>query len=92
MATKLAQFCACFLPGSLVDRARIILACLDGKEIQQVARDTGASIPTVSKWRRRFALLAIRRLDAMSDRFGRGPDIKAAGADLTKFVTRSAKQ
>jgi transposase len=39
----------------MVERARIILACLDGKEIQQVARDTGASIPTVSKWRRRFA-------------------------------------
>jgi transposase len=39
----------------MVERAQIILACLDGKEIQQVARDTGASIPTVSKWRRRFA-------------------------------------
>lgn len=39
----------------MVERARIILACLDGKEIQQVARATGASIPTVSKWRRRFA-------------------------------------
>lgn len=39
----------------MVERARIVLGCLDGKEIQQVARDTGASIPTVSKWRRRFA-------------------------------------
>jgi transposase len=39
----------------MVERARIILACLDGKEIQQVAREIGASIPTVSKWRRRFA-------------------------------------
>jgi transposase len=39
----------------MVERARIILACLEGKEIQQVAHDVGASIPTVSKWRRRFA-------------------------------------
>jgi transposase len=38
----------------MVERARIILACLEGKEIQQVARDLGTSIPTVSKWRRRF--------------------------------------
>lgn len=33
----------------LVERARIILACLEGKGIQQVARETGAAIPTVSK-------------------------------------------
>jgi transposase len=38
-----------------VERARIILACLQGKEIQQVARELGVSIPTVTKWRRRFA-------------------------------------
>jgi transposase len=39
----------------MVERARIILACLEGKEIQQVAGELAASIPTVSKWRRRFA-------------------------------------
>lgn len=39
----------------MAERARIVLACLEGKEIQQVARETGASIPTVSKWRRRFS-------------------------------------
>jgi transposase len=39
----------------MVERARIVLACLEGKEIQQVAREIGTSIPTVSKWRRRFA-------------------------------------
>ena len=39
----------------MVERARIVLACLEGKEVQQVARERGASIPTVSKWRRRFA-------------------------------------
>ena len=45
-----------------VERARIILACLDGKEIQQVARELGVSIPTVTKWRRRFALWGLRGL------------------------------
>jgi transposase len=40
----------------MVERARIILASLEEKEIQQVALDVGASIPTVTKWRRRFAL------------------------------------
>jgi transposase len=39
-----------------VERARIVLACLEGKEIQQVARELEVSIPTVTKWRRRFAL------------------------------------
>ena len=39
-----------------VERARIVLACLEGKEIQQVARELNISIPSVSKWRRRFSL------------------------------------
>jgi transposase len=46
----------------VVERARIILACLDGKEIQQVARKLAVSIPTVTKWRRRFALWGLRGL------------------------------
>lgn len=45
-----------------VERAGIILACLEGKEIQQVARELGVSIPTVSKWRRRFAVWGLRGL------------------------------
>ena len=49
-----------------VERARIILACLDGKEIQQVARELGVSIPTVTKWRRRFALWGLRGLQDQS--------------------------
>lgn len=46
----------------LVDRARIILACLEGKEIQQVARELGTSILTVSKWRKRFAEKGVKGL------------------------------
>src|ERR1700684_2421116 len=45
-----------------VERARIILACVEGKEIQQVAGELGVSIPTVTKWRRRFALWGLRGL------------------------------
>src|SRR5215472_16994836 len=46
----------------IVERARIILASLEGKQIQQVAREFGVSIPTVDKWRRRFALFGLRGL------------------------------
>src|ERR671918_2299732 len=45
-----------------VERARIVLACLEGKEIQQVARELRVSVPSVSKWRRRFALWGLRGL------------------------------
>ena len=46
----------------IVERAQIILASLEGKEIQQVARELGLSIPTVDKWRRRFSLFGLRGL------------------------------
>src|ERR1035438_1339504 len=46
---------------SVVERARIILASLEGKEIQQVARELKA-VPTVSKWRQRFSLWGLRGL------------------------------
>ncbi len=46
----------------MVERARIILACLEGKEIQQVAQELGTSIPTVSKWRMRFSQHGLKGL------------------------------
>lgn len=46
----------------IVQRARIILACLDGKEIQQVARELRVCVPCVSKWRQRFSLWGLRGL------------------------------
>ncbi|MDQ2944600.1 MAG: IS630 family transposase [Acidobacteriota bacterium] len=45
-----------------VERARIILGCLEGKEIQQVAREWKVSVPTVSKWRKRFSLFGLSGL------------------------------
>jgi transposase len=44
------------------ERARIILSRLDGKEIQQVARELRVSIPTVTKWCKRFALWGVKGL------------------------------
>jgi transposase len=45
-----------------VERARIILACLEGKENQQVAREQGVSLATVGKWRSRFSSDGLRGL------------------------------
>src|SRR2546425_10434303 len=59
-----------------VERARIILACLEGKEIQQVARELGVSVPTVTKWRKRFALFGLRGLRDQS-RPGKPPTYDA---------------
>jgi len=45
-----------------VERARIIPACLEGKEIQRVAGELRVSVATVSKWRQRFSLWGLRGL------------------------------
>ena len=46
----------------IVERARIILARLEGKEIQQVAREFRVCLPTVTKWCKRFSLWGLRGL------------------------------
>jgi transposase len=46
----------------LVERARIILACLEGKENQEVAQEQGLAVATVSKWRKRFAERGLKGL------------------------------
>ena len=45
-----------------VERARIILARLEDKEIQQVAKELRISIGTVTKWCKRFSLWGLRGL------------------------------
>lgn len=37
-----------------VERAKIILACAEGKQNKEVANELGVTLPTVSKWRKRF--------------------------------------
>lgn len=46
----------------IVERSRIVLACLEGKQIKDVARELGTSVLTVSKWRRRFAASGVNGL------------------------------
>jgi transposase len=64
----------------IVERARIVLSCLEGKENQQVAQELRTSIPTVSKWRRRFSE---QGLDGLLDqpRPGKPPKYGAAFRD-----------
>ncbi len=46
----------------LRERVRMVLACLEGKQNKQVAEDFEVSVPTVRKWRERFALFGLRGL------------------------------
>ena len=60
-----------------MERAKIILARLDGKEIQQVARELRVSVPTITKWCKRFSLWGLRGLrDGL--RSGKPPKYDAA--------------
>lgn len=64
----------------MVERARLILACLEGKEIRQVAQQAGSSVATVGKWRKRFAREGIRGLRDQP-RSGKPPVYDAAFRD-----------
>ena len=46
----------------IVERAKIVLARVAGKEICQVAHDLKVSVPTVTKWCKRFSLRGLRGL------------------------------
>jgi len=67
-----------------VERARIILASLEGKEIQQVARELKVSVPTVSKWRQRFSVWGLRGL---SDQPRPGKPVRYDAAFRNRVLT-----
>src|SRR6266404_1104333 len=71
-----------------VERARIILACLEGLEIQEVARKLGVSVATVSKWRQRFSLWGLRGL---RDQARPGKPVKY-GAEFRKRVLATLEE
>jgi len=60
-----------------VERARIVLARLQGKEIQQVAQELRVSVPTVTKWSERFSLWGLKGLRDQP-RSGKPPKYDAA--------------
>jgi len=76
------------LEARAVERARIILACLEGLEIQQVAGQLNLSVLTVSKWRRRFTQHGLKGLSDRP-RPGKPPTY---GADFRQRVLALLEQ
>ena len=57
----------------MVERARIVLCAAEGRTGKEIAREVGCSLPTVVKWRGRYA----------SDGIGGLGDAPRCGAPLT---------
>ena len=66
-------------PPRLIQRAKIVLACLAGKRNDEVAAELGLRTATVALWRRRFAAEGI---DGLTDRPRPGKPAKYPLADL----------
>ena len=60
-------------PRRLVDRARIVLAAVEGKTNDQIAEELHLHRRTVGLWRRRFALLRLAGIEQDAPRTGRRP-------------------
>ncbi|MEK6263138.1 MAG: IS630 family transposase [Planctomycetota bacterium] len=69
---------------ALAQRARIILACADGKSNNQIADRMRLNPHTVGKWRRRFAA---RRLEGLLDEPRVGAPRKILDADVERVLT-----
>ena len=70
----------------LAQRARIVLACAEGRENKQVAAELGVCTATVGTWRRRFLE---RRLEGLADEPRPGAPRKITDADVERVVTRT---
>jgi transposase len=68
----------------LVERAKIVLACLDGKRNDEISRELGVRPNTVGLWRKRFAA---RGIDGLRDRLRPGKKPKY-GAELRLRILR----
>lgn len=69
---------------ALALRARIVLACADGRTNTAVAADLGLAKPTVGKWRSRFVE---RRLDGLLDEPRPGAPRTITDADVERVLT-----
>lgn len=69
---------------ALAQRARIVLACAEGKSNTAVAALLRLAKPTVGKWRSRFLE---RRLDGLLDKPKPGAPRKITDADVERVVT-----
>lgn len=69
---------------ALATRARIVLACADGKGRLEIAPECGVKPGTVSKWRSRFVS---ERLDGLLDEPRSGAPRKISDADVERVLT-----
>jgi transposase len=69
---------------ALALRARIVLACAEGAQNQDVAARLGTCKPTVGKWRRRFAE---HRIDGLRDEPRPGAPRTVADAQIEALIT-----
>ncbi len=63
----------------MVERARIILACTEGKQNQEIAVELETSVPRIGKWRRRFAEQGLAGLEDTLRPGNRRPTEKRLG-------------
>jgi transposase len=71
---------------ALAQRARLVLACADGRSNTAVAAALGVSKPTVGKWRARFLA---QRLDGVLDEPRPGAPRQISDAAVERVLTRT---
>jgi transposase len=70
----------------LAQRARIVLACAQGRTNTAVAAQIGVSVPTVRRWRGRFAE---RRLDGLLDEPRPGQPRKLSDEQVERVIVKT---
>ncbi len=70
----------------LAQRSRIVLACAEGQTNTAVAAQVGVSLPTVRRWRRRFAE---RRLDGLLDEPRPGQPRKVTDEQVEEVIVKT---
>jgi transposase len=71
---------------ALAERARIVLACADGLENKDVARQLGVHPQTVGKWRRRFLA---QRIEGLRDELRPGAPRTIEDERIETVITRT---